>query len=43
MIVPMMMKVDFASICYVGARPTGLVSTLFVNWVDKPFSTAFFE
>jgi ACR3 family arsenite transporter len=43
MIVPMMMKVDFASICYVGARPTGLVITLFVNWVVKPFSTAFFE
>ena len=42
MIVPMMMKVDFASIRYVGARPTGLVITLFVNWVVKPFSTAFF-
>jgi arsenite transporter len=32
----------FASIRYVGARPTGLVITLFVNWVVKPFSTAFF-
>jgi len=41
MIVPMM-KVDFASIRYVGARPTGLVITLFVNWVVKQFSTAFF-
>jgi ACR3 family arsenite transporter len=42
MIVPMMMKVDFASIRHVGTRPTGLVITLFVNWVIKPFSMAFF-
>ena len=41
MIVPMMMKVDFASIRHVGTRPTGLVITLFVNWVVKPFSMAF--
>ncbi|MDP1768229.1 MAG: ACR3 family arsenite efflux transporter [Nitrospirota bacterium] len=40
MIVPMMMKVDFASIRHVGTRPTGLVITLFVNWVVKPFSMA---
>ncbi len=43
MIVPMMMKVDFASILHVGARPAGLVITLFVNWVVKPFSMAFFR
>ena len=42
MIVPMMMKVDFASIRHVGTRPTGLVITLFVNWVVKPFSMAVF-
>lgn len=42
MIVPMMMKVDFASVRHVGARPTGLVITLFVNWVVKPFLMAFF-
>ncbi|MCE9537387.1 MAG: ACR3 family arsenite efflux transporter, partial [Nitrospirae bacterium] len=42
MIVPMMMKVDFASIRHVGTRPAGLVITLFVNWVVKPFSMAFF-
>ncbi len=42
MIVPMMMKVDFASIRHVGTRPTGLVITCFVNWVVKPFSMAFF-
>jgi ACR3 family arsenite transporter len=38
----MMMNVDFASIRHVGVRPTGLVTTLFVKWVVKPFSTAFF-
>ncbi len=41
MIIPMMMKVDFASIRHVGTRPTGLLITLFVNWVVKPFSMAF--
>jgi ACR3 family arsenite transporter len=41
MIVPMMMKVDFASIKNVGKRPNGLLVTLFVNWVVKPFSMAF--
>ena len=42
MIVPMMMRVDFASIRRVGRRPAGLIVTLFVNWVVKPFSMAFF-
>jgi len=41
MIVPMMMKVDFASVLNVGRRPKGLLITLFVNWVVKPFSMAF--
>jgi arsenite transporter len=40
MIVPMMMKVDFASIRSVGKRPRGLFVTLFVNWLVKPFSMA---
>jgi len=40
MIVPMMMKVDFASIRDVGRRPKGLLITLFVNWMVKPFSMA---
>lgn len=40
MIVPMMMKVDFASIRNVGRRPRGLFITLFVNWLVKPFSMA---
>ena len=42
MIYPMMLKVDFASIRNVGRRPTGLFVTLFVNWLVKPFSMAFF-
>lgn len=42
MIVPMMMKVDFASIRKVGSRPHGLLVTLFVNWIVKPFSMAGF-
>ena len=40
MIIPMMMKVDFASIRNVGRRPRGLFVTLFVNWLIKPFSMA---
>jgi arsenite transporter len=40
MIIPMMMKVDFASIRNVGKRPRGLLVTLFVNWLVKPFSMA---
>src|SRR3972149_3070660 len=38
MIPPMMMKVDFAAIRNVGRRPRGLLVTLFVNWLVKPFS-----
>jgi len=41
MIVPMMMKVDFASIKDVGKKPRGLLVTLVVNWLVKPFSMAF--
>src|SRR5215467_10468102 len=41
MIIPMMMKVNFASVLDVGRKPKGLLITLFVNWVVKPFSMAF--
>jgi ACR3 family arsenite transporter len=41
MIYPMMLKVDFSSILSVGKRPKGLLITLFVNWLVKPFSMAF--
>jgi ACR3 family arsenite transporter len=40
MIVPMMMRVDFTSIREVGRRPRGLLVTLAVNWLVKPFSMA---
>jgi ACR3 family arsenite transporter len=40
MIVPMMMKVDFGAVLNVRAKPRGLVVTLFVNWLVKPFSMA---
>ncbi len=40
MIIPMMMKVDFSSLLNVRQRPRGLLVTLFVNWLVKPFSMA---
>ena len=40
MIYPMMLKVDFTSILGVRKRPKGLIVTLFVNWLVKPFSMA---
>src|ERR1022692_660320 len=40
MITPMMMKVEFSSIKNGGRRPAGLLVTLFINWVVKPFSMA---
>lgn len=40
MIYPMMIQVDFAAIKDVGKKPKGLVLTLVVNWLIKPFSMA---
>ncbi len=42
MVYPMMLKVDFSSVVNAGRNPKGLFVTLFVNWVVKPFSMAFF-
>jgi ACR3 family arsenite transporter len=42
MIYPMMLQVDFSSIKNVGKRPKGLLLTLVVNWLIKPFTMAFF-
>lgn len=42
MIYPMMLQVDFSSIKNVGKRPKGLILTLIVNWLIKPFTMAFF-
>ena len=40
MIFPMMVQIDFASIRDVGKRPRGLLLTLVVNWLIKPFTMA---
>jgi ACR3 family arsenite transporter len=40
MIFPMMVGVDFASIKDIGRKPKGLVITLVVNWLVKPFTMA---
>jgi arsenite transporter len=40
MVYPMMVSVDFSRLSDIGRRPTGLVITLVVNWLIKPFSMA---
>lgn len=40
MVYPMMVNVDFASLRHIGDRPKGLVITLAVNWLLKPFTMA---
>jgi ACR3 family arsenite transporter len=40
MIWPMMVQVDFAAVREAGRRPAGLVLTLVVNWLVKPFTMA---
>ena len=40
MIYPMMIAVDFSSLKSIGDRPKGIVLTLVVNWLVKPFSMA---
>lgn len=42
MIYPMMLKIDFGSIVRAGQRPKGLLITVVVNWLVKPFSMALF-
>ncbi len=42
MIFPMMVQIDFSSIKDVGKNPKGLVLTLLINWLIKPFTMAFF-
>jgi len=41
MIFPMMLKIDFGSLGGIARKPKGLLVTLFVNWLVKPFSMAF--
>jgi arsenite transporter len=40
MIYPMMLKIDFGGLRGVVKKPKGLLVTLFVNWLVKPFSMA---
>jgi len=40
MVYPMMVAVDFSAIARIGERPKGLVLTLAVNWLIKPFTMA---
>lgn len=42
MIYPMMLQVDFSSIKRVGKKPKGLILTVIINWLVKPFTMAFF-
>lgn len=40
MIYPMMVNVDFSSLRHIGERPKGLIITVVVNWLIKPFTMA---
>ena len=42
MIYPMMLQIDFTSIKQVGKKPRGVVWTVVINWLIKPFTMAFF-
>ncbi len=40
MVYPMMVQIDFTSIKDVGRKPKGLILTLIINWLIKPFTMA---
>jgi ACR3 family arsenite transporter len=40
MIIPMLLKIDFAALSQVGRHWRGIGVTLFINWAVKPFSMA---
>lgn len=42
MIYPMMLQIDFSSIKQIGKKPKGILLTVIVNWLIKPFTMAFF-
>lgn len=42
MIYPMMLQIDFSSIKNVKRNPKGLILTVVINWLVKPFTMAFF-
>jgi ACR3 family arsenite transporter len=41
MVYPMMVNVDFGAVAGVARQPKGLIVTLVVNWLIKPFTMAF--
>lgn len=40
MIYPMMVQIDFGAIKHVGKKPKGIILTLVMNWLVKPFTMA---
>jgi ACR3 family arsenite transporter len=40
MIYPMMIQIDFSSVKNAGKKPKGLILTLVINWLIKPFTMA---
>ena len=40
MVFPMMVDVDFTSLRQIGSKPRGIVITIVVNWLIKPFTMA---
>ena len=42
MIYPMMLQIDISSIRKIGRKPKGIVLTVIMNWLIKPFTMAFF-
>lgn len=42
MIYPMMMQIDFSSLKKIGKKPKGIILTVVINWLVKPFTMAFF-
>ncbi len=42
MIYPMMLQIDLTSLKKVTQKPKGIVLTVFINWLIKPFTMAFF-
>ena len=42
MIYPMMLQIDFTSIKQIRKKPRGIVWTVAINWLIKPFTMAFF-
>lgn len=40
MVYPMMIQIDFSSIKDVGKKPKGLLLTIIINWLIKPFTMA---